>query len=79
LLHRLAPYGVVFELTPNAARTTWTESVLCRFCQDTHFPCRDGAVPNKLGSVAMDLSGNLYRTPARAAAANSSRLAPYSS
>jgi hypothetical protein len=47
--------GVVFELTPNASGTAWTETTLHSFCaQGT---CADGAGPDGL---IMDISGNLY-------------------
>jgi hypothetical protein len=49
--------GVVFELTPNQARTAWTESVLYAFCP-AGGTCSDGAGP--VGSLIMDSAGNLY-------------------
>jgi hypothetical protein len=50
--------GGVFELTPNTARTGWTEIVLYRFCAQKN--CRDGALPN--AGLVMDGAGNLYGT-----------------
>ena len=50
--------GVVFELTPNAARTVWTESILYAFCADSH--CVDGFGP--YAGLTMDAAGNLYGT-----------------
>jgi uncharacterized repeat protein (TIGR03803 family) len=50
--------GTVFELTPNAAKTKWTETVLYSFCPQAG--CIDGAVP--VASLIMDASGNLYGT-----------------
>jgi uncharacterized repeat protein (TIGR03803 family) len=50
--------GVVFELTPNASRTAWTESVLYSFCAQTS--CAD-AIPPSSGLI-MDTTGNLYGT-----------------
>jgi hypothetical protein len=50
--------GIVYELTPNADRTAWTETVLYRFCHVSK--CADGAVP--LGALIMDGAGNLYGT-----------------
>jgi uncharacterized repeat protein (TIGR03803 family) len=51
-------WGTVFELTPNAARTTWTETVLHSFCAQEN--CADGSEPS--ASVIRDASGNLYGT-----------------
>ena len=51
--------GVVFELTPNAAHTTWTESVLHAFCAGGG-NCTDGEYPSS--GLIMDASGNLYGT-----------------
>jgi hypothetical protein len=48
----------VFELTPNASRTAWTETVLYSFCGRRY--CLDGAGPN--GGLIMDGGGNLYGT-----------------
>ena len=50
--------GTVFELTPNAARTAWTERVLYSFCPQAN--CVDGYIPS--AALVMDLSGNLYST-----------------
>jgi uncharacterized repeat protein (TIGR03803 family) len=52
--------GTVFELTPNATKTAWTETVLYSFCAQTN--CTDGAHPN--GNLIMDGSGNIYGTTA---------------
>lgn len=49
--------GTVFELTPNAARTKWTETVLYRFCVKK-VNCIDGKGPG--GGLIMDGSGRLY-------------------
>jgi len=49
--------GVAFELTPNPAKTVWTEKVLYSFCAQPG--CTDGAEPN-VGTLIMDASGNLY-------------------
>ena len=51
--------GTVFELIPNAAKTTWTETVLYSFCKPPH-RCTDGTSPT--GGLLMDGSGNLYGT-----------------
>ncbi len=53
--------GTVFELTPNAARTAWTETVLYSFCPQTN--CVDGYAPS--GSLITDRSGHLYGTTDR--------------
>jgi uncharacterized repeat protein (TIGR03803 family) len=53
--------GVAFELTPNASRTAWTETVLYSFCPQGG-TCLQGGTP--LGGVTMDGSGNLYGTTA---------------
>jgi hypothetical protein len=50
---------VVFELTPNATKTAWTETVLYRFCGQAG--CRDGFHPFA-GGLIMDGAGNLYGT-----------------
>jgi uncharacterized repeat protein (TIGR03803 family) len=52
-----APPGLVFELTPNAAKTTWTETVLYSFCAESD--CTDGEDPEDL---ILDASGKLYGT-----------------
>ena len=51
-------FGTVFELTPNAARTEWTETVLYSFC--TQAGCTDGQIPE--AGLIMDKSGHLYGT-----------------
>lgn len=53
-------YGTVFELTPNAARTTWIETVLHSFCTHGGTSCADGAEP--FTEVIMDTAGHLYGT-----------------
>jgi hypothetical protein len=49
---------LVFELTPNAAKTTWTETVLYRFCAQEN--CADGAYPD--ASLIRGAAGHLYGT-----------------
>jgi uncharacterized repeat protein (TIGR03803 family) len=51
--------GTVFELIPDAATGTWTETVLYSFCAQAP-NCADGADP--WVGVIMDASGNLYGT-----------------
>lgn len=51
-------WGVVFELTPNATRAAWAESVLYRFCSQPG--CGDGRLPR--AGLIMDRAGNLYGT-----------------
>jgi uncharacterized repeat protein (TIGR03803 family) len=54
-------FGTVFELTPNVARTKWTETVLHSFCADPERPfCIDGDAPR--AGLIMDGSGHLYGT-----------------
>jgi uncharacterized repeat protein (TIGR03803 family) len=55
-------HGTVFELTPNAAKTKWTEKVLYRFCSQgtAAAPCTDGAYP--ANGLVMGASGTLYGT-----------------
>jgi len=53
-------FGTVFEVTPNAAKTTWTETVLYSFCAQGGENCTDGLGP--LAGLIMDASGNLYGT-----------------
>jgi uncharacterized repeat protein (TIGR03803 family) len=67
------PYGLgtVFELTPNAARTKWTETVLYSFCSQAF--CRDGRRPQTV--LIMDGAGNLYGTSSEGGAICSVRLA----
>jgi uncharacterized repeat protein (TIGR03803 family) len=50
--------GTVFELTPNAAKTKWTERILYSFC--VHSGCTDGSSP--FAGLIMDGSGKLYGT-----------------
>jgi uncharacterized repeat protein (TIGR03803 family) len=50
--------GVVFELTPNPARTGWRETVLYRFCSQRN--CADGAQP--MAGLVIDGAGDLYGT-----------------
>ncbi len=50
--------GTVFELSPNAARPRWTESVLYSFC--TRGGCTDGA--SAVAPLIMDAAGHLYGT-----------------
>jgi uncharacterized repeat protein (TIGR03803 family) len=51
--------GAVFELTPNAARTAWTETVLYSICSQAN--CTDGSQPT-YGRLLMDRAGNLCGT-----------------
>ncbi len=51
--------GVIFELTPNHARTKWTEAVLHVFCKNGG-DCVDGA--NPYAALIRDGSGDLYAT-----------------
>ena len=53
-------YGTVFELTPNAAKTKWSETVLYSFCAQGGKNCTDGLGP--LAGLIMDAAGNLYGT-----------------
>jgi len=48
--------GVVFSLTPNAAKTKWTYKVIHDFCAND--PCTDGGHP--FSGVSVDASGNLF-------------------
>ena len=52
--------GVVFELSPNADKTGWTEQVLYAFCAVGGSNCTDGSAPDS-GLIA-DPSGNLFGT-----------------
>jgi uncharacterized repeat protein (TIGR03803 family) len=52
--------GAVFELTPNAAGTRWTETVLYSFCAQGGNNCSDGAVPS--AGLITDAAGRLYGT-----------------
>ena len=58
--------GTVFELTPNAAKTKWTETVLYSFCALT--ACADGAYPD--AGLIMDKAGHLYGTTSAGGARN---------
>ena len=51
-------YGVVFELTPPASGSQWTESVLYNFCSLNN--CADGYSP--VAGLASDSAGLLYGT-----------------
>lgn len=53
-------YGAVFELTPNAAKTAWTETVLYSFCAQGGDYCTDGLNPE--AGLIMDAAGRLYGT-----------------
>jgi hypothetical protein len=57
-------YGTVFALTPNAAKTAWTETVLYSFC--ALYSCTDGYGP--FASLIMDGAGGFvkftFREPA---------------
>jgi uncharacterized repeat protein (TIGR03803 family) len=52
--------GTVFELSPNAAKPQWTETVRYSFCAQGGTDCTDGAMP--FGGVIMDAAGHLYGT-----------------
>src|ERR1019366_6306689 len=55
----IGSYGTVFKLTPPAkGQTTWTETVLYRFCSLSN--CSDGAFP--AAGVITDKHGALYGT-----------------
>jgi uncharacterized repeat protein (TIGR03803 family) len=63
--------GVVFELTPNADKSTWTETVLYAFCKQGGAICADGANPHSgvrfaLGGLLgnADLGGGAYSNQA---------------
>ncbi|MEI9933165.1 MAG: choice-of-anchor tandem repeat GloVer-containing protein [Rhizomicrobium sp.] len=56
--HGTGTPGTVFELSSNARRTQWTETVLHSFCSQSN--CTDGAGPE--GELVMDASGNLLGT-----------------
>lgn len=49
----------VFELTPDATMTTWTERVLYTFCVEGVDRCTDGYSP---GGLIMGAAGRLYGT-----------------
>ncbi len=57
-------YGTVFALTPNAAKTTWTETVLYSFCAQER--CTDGESPD--AGLILDKAGHLYGTTLRGGA-----------
>ena len=50
--------GVVFELTPNADKSGWTERVVYAFCAAGGANCNDGASPDF--GVISDAWGNLF-------------------
>ena len=50
--------GTVFALTPNSAKTIWTEAVLYSFCAQGG--CTDGLAPQS--DLIMDAAGHLYGT-----------------
>jgi uncharacterized repeat protein (TIGR03803 family) len=52
--------GTVFELTPNAAKTSWTQRVLYSFCAQGGTSCTDGELP--IAGVIRDKAGHLYGT-----------------
>ena len=52
--------GAVFELTPNAARTKWTETALYSFCTQGGTNCTDGNGP--AAGLIIDSAGHLYGT-----------------
>lgn len=52
--------GTVFELTPNAARTTWAATVLYSFCALGGVDCTDGS--DAQAGLVMDRAGHLYGT-----------------
>ena len=55
----VADLGTAFELTPEQASGTWTETLLQSFCAPNTANCTAGAFP--AGALVMDeLSGNLY-------------------
>jgi hypothetical protein len=56
---------VVFELTPNATKTAWTETVLYRFCSQAG--CRNGAGP---------FAGLTWMAPATSTARLTTALSP---
>jgi uncharacterized repeat protein (TIGR03803 family) len=53
-----AGYGLVFELSPNAGKTPWKQTVLYTFCSKA--VCRDGGGP--MAEAIADGAGNLYGT-----------------
>jgi uncharacterized repeat protein (TIGR03803 family) len=50
--------GVAYELTPNATKTKWKETILHNFCLQAG--CPDGAQPQ--GALVRDKDGNLFGT-----------------
>jgi hypothetical protein len=53
-------WGMVFMLTPNAAKTAWIETVLYNFCARGGSNCTDGRLP--VAGVIRDAAGHLYGT-----------------
>ena len=64
------PAGVVFELTPNDAGTTYGESVLYNFCSSAN--CTDGAQP--FAGLIIDDAGNLFGTTYYGGSSNNGTL-----
>lgn len=50
--------GTVFKLTPNAAKTRWSETILYSFCAHTN--CTDGQWPSS--GLIRDGAGRFYGT-----------------
>ena len=50
----------MFELTPNAAKTAWTQTVLYSFCAQGGEYCTDGLNPE--AGLILDAAGQLYGT-----------------
>lgn len=59
-------FGAVFELTPNATRTKWTETVLYSFCSQAN--CADGSYP--YSGLIVDRAGHLYGTTSEGGASD---------
>ena len=53
---------MVFELTPNAAKTIWSETVLYSFCAQGGKNCTDGVNPRPKEGLMIDAAGRLYGT-----------------
>ena len=51
--------GTVYQLSPNAGKTKWTQRVIYSFC--TQAGCTDGEFPSPAGLI-IDARGNLYGT-----------------